>query len=140
GCVAPVALAVSSSVAMRQGIEMAARHGVLIRDADTVRTLDFVDTIIFNRVGALSVGEMTVESVTADRGENPELVLRVARALTLESDHPVSRALKRAARESRDASTDDTIPRLIDVSNVEIDENGSFTGLVEIPLRDSDGL
>ncbi|GAA1474396.1 HAD family hydrolase [Corynebacterium felinum] len=139
GCVAPVALAVSSSVAMRQGIEMAARHGVLIRDADTVRTLDFVDTIIFNRVGALSVGEMTVESVTADRGENPDLVLRVASALTLESDHPVSRALKRAARESRDASTDDTIPRLIDVSNVEIDENGSFTGLVEIPLRDSDG-
>lgn len=139
GCVAPVALAVSASVAMRQGIEKAARGGVLIRDAETLRTLDHIDTIIFNRVGALSEGEMTVEAVTADRGENADLVLRVAGALTLESDHPVSQALVKAARESRDASIDETIPGWIEVSHVAIDELGSFTGLVEIPCMNSEG-
>lgn len=139
GCVAPVALAVSASVAMRHGIENAARKGVLLRNAATVRQLDRVDAVIFNRVGALSEGEMTVETVTADRGENPDLVLRVAGALTLESDHPVSRALVRAARESRDASSDTSIPGWIEVSHVEIDELGSFTGMVEIPVADSDG-
>lgn len=139
GCVAPVALAVSASVAMRQGIEHAARRGVLIRAATTVRRLDRVDTIIFNRVGALSDGEMNVETVTADRGENPDLVLRVAGALALESDHPVSRALIRAARESRDHSFDDTIPGWIEVSHFEIDELGSFMGMVEIPYPTPSG-
>ncbi len=139
GCVAPVALAVSASVAMRHGIENAARNGVLIREATTIRKLDRVDTIIFNRVGALSEGEMTVETVTADRGENPDLVVRVAGALTLESDHPVSRALIRAARESRDQSKDDSIPSWIDVSHIEIDELGSFTGIVDLPFPTSNG-
>lgn len=139
GCVAPVSLAVSASVAMRQGIENAARKGALIRDAKIVRKLDRVDTIIFNRVGALSEGEMTVETVTAGRGENPDLVLRVAGVLTLESDHPVSRALVRAARESRDSSSDSSIPGWIEVSQIEVDELGSFTGIIEIPVQDSDG-
>ena len=139
GCVAPVALAVSASVAMRQGIENAARKGVLIRDAQTVRRLDQVDTIIFNRVGALSEGEMTVETVTAGRGENPDLVLRVAGVLTLESDHPVSRALVRAARELRDSSSNSSIPGWIEVSQIEVDELGNFTGLIELPVKDSEG-
>ena len=63
-------------------------------------------------MGALSEGEMTVETVTAGRGENPDLVLRVAGVLTLESDHPVSRALVRAARELRDSSSNSSIPGL----------------------------
>ena len=139
GCVAPVALAVSASVAMRQGIEHAARRGVLIRTASTIRQLDQVDTIIFNRVGALSEGEMNVETVTADRGENPDLVLRVAGALALESDHPVSRALIRAARESRDQSFDDSIPGWIEVNHFEVDELGNFMGMVEIPFQTATG-
>ena len=139
GCVAPVAVAVSSSVANRLGIENAARKGVLIKDAETVRRLDSVDTVIFNRVGALSEGDMHVDSVMADRGENAELVLRVAGALSMESDHPVSRALVKAARESRDHDTSSTIPAWVEVSQVDIDEEGAFTGMVEIPLTLSDG-
>ncbi|MCS4489715.1 HAD family hydrolase [Corynebacterium sp. ES2794-CONJ1] len=139
GCVAPVSLAVSASVATRQGIEAAARRGVLIRDSATVRRLDMVDTVIFNRVGALSEGEMSVETVTANAGENADLVIRVAGALCMESEHPVSLALVRAARESRDTSSDDSIPSLIEVSHQYIDEQGSFGGVVEIPMRTADG-
>ncbi|AZA10112.1 heavy metal translocating P-type ATPase [Corynebacterium pseudopelargi] len=139
GGVAPVALAVSASLAMRQGIEGAARRGILIRSGNTLRALDEVDTVIFNRVGALSSGEMHVETVTADRGENLDLVLRVAGALALESDHPVSRALVRAAREARDAQHTSTIPNWIEVSHYELDEDGNFHGMVELPIQNSDG-
>ncbi|WP_460490698.1 HAD-IC family P-type ATPase, partial [Corynebacterium nasicanis] len=100
--VAPVALALSPALAIRHGIEAAARHGILIRDGATVRRTEMIDTVIFNRVGTLAENDMHVESVTAAHGENPELVLRVAGALALESDHPVSRALVKAAREARD--------------------------------------
>lgn len=138
--VAPVALALSTSLAMRLGIEKCARRGVLVRNGDTIRELDTIDTVIFNRVGTLFKGEMTVETVTAAVGENPELVLRVAGALAMESEHPVARALVRAAREARDAGTGgDEVPHWIDVSHAHLTEDGSFTGHMEIPVKNSSG-
>jgi cation-transporting P family ATPase len=138
--VAPVALALSTSLAMRFGIEKSARRGVLVRNGDTMRELVDVNAIIFNRVGTLSQGDMTVETVTAARGENPELVLRVAGALAMESRHPVSRALVRASREARDAGTGgEEVPHWIDVSHAHITKDGSYTGLIEIPLKNGDG-
>ena len=139
-CVAPVALALSTSLAMRFGIEKSARRGVLVRNGDTMRELVDVNAIIFNRVGTLSKGDMTLENVTAARGENPELVLRVAGALAMESRHPVSRALVRASREARDAGTGgEEVPHWIDVSHAHITKDGSYTGLIEIPLKNGDG-
>ncbi|WP_081839941.1 heavy metal translocating P-type ATPase [Corynebacterium vitaeruminis] len=139
GCVAPVALAMSASLATRQGIEAAAKRGVLINEGEDVRALDEIETVIFNRVGTLSEGEMSVETVTADRGENPELVIRVAGAVALESDHPVSRALIRAARESRDQSADKSIPSWIEASHFRFDEDGNFHAMVELPITNGNG-
>lgn len=139
-CVGPVGLALSTPIAMRLGIETAARRGVLMRNAETMRELDEVTTVIFNRVGTLAKGEMGLETITTEAGENPELVLRVAGALAMESDHPVSKALVRAAREARDSGAGgDEIPHWIEVNHVRITEGGNFSGQVDIPLPDSDG-
>ena len=138
--VAPVALALSPALAIRHGIEAAARNGILFRDGATVRRAEMIDTVIFNRVGTLAENDMHVESVTAAHGENPELVLRVAGALALESDHPVSRALVKAAREARDTGAGgEDVPHWIEVSHAEDDGQGSFRGLVDLPLRARDG-
>ena len=138
--VAPVAIALSPALAIRHGVESAARNGVLFRDGATIRRTETVDTVVFNRVGTLAETDMTVETVTADRGENPELILRVAGALALESDHPVSRALVRAAREARDAGAGgEEIPHWIDVTHAEVDSEGGFTGLIDLPLAEADG-
>ncbi|QGU06356.1 putative copper-exporting P-type ATPase V [Corynebacterium occultum] len=138
--VAPVALALSTALAVRHGIEALARHGILLRDENVLRQLSSIDTVIFNRVGTLSEGKMSVETVVAERGENPELVLRVAGALAMESDHPVSRALVHAAREARDSGAGgDEIPHWIEVTHAGIGEDGQFTGLVTLPLKDAEG-
>ncbi len=140
-CVAPVAIALSPALAIRHGIEAAARHGILIRDGATVRRLEMVDTVVFNRMGTLAEPLMTVETVTAERGENAELVLRVAGALALESDHPVSQALVRAAREARDAGAGgEEVPHWINVAHTEVTGHGDFTGLIELPFVDRDGV
>jgi len=137
--VAPVALALSPALAIRHGIEAAARNGILFGDGATVRRAEMIDTVIFNRVGTLAENDMHVESVTAAHGENPELVLRVAGALALESDHPVSRALVKAAREARDTGAGgDDVPHWIEVSHAEDDGQGSFRGLVDLPIRGAD--
>ncbi|AGF71428.1 heavy metal translocating P-type ATPase [Corynebacterium halotolerans] len=139
-CVAPVAIALSPALAIRHGIEASARNGILVRDGVTIRRLEMVDTVIFNRVGTLAEPVMSVETVTADRGENADLVLRVAGALALESDHPVSQALVRAAREARDAGAGgEEVPHWINVTHSEINDDGDFTGLIELPVVDSDG-
>lgn len=138
--VAPVALALSPALAIRHGIEAAVRNGILIRDGATIRTTEMIDTVVFNRVGTIANTDMMVESVIAERGENPELVLRVAGALALESDHPVSQALVRAAREARDSGAGgEDIPHWIDVAHAEIDGEGNFRGLIELPAVASDG-
>lgn len=139
GCVAPVALAVSASLATRLGIENAARRGVLINEAEDVHALDQIEAVIFNRVGTLSAGEMVVETVTADRGEDPDLVIRVAGAVAMESDHPVSRALVRAARESRDKAADKSIPSWIEASHFRFDEDGNFHAMIELPITNPSG-
>lgn len=139
--VGPMSLALSTALATRNSVEAAARQGILVSSGETLRIIDDVDTVIFNRLGTLTDGVMNVETVTADKGEDPELVLRVAGALAMESDHPVSQALVRAAREARDTGAGgEDIPHWIEVGTVDITEEGSFHGTVEVPLRDSDGV
>lgn len=138
--VAPVALALSTNVAMKLGIEQTARHGALVRNAEVIRELDEVDACVFNRVGTLTKKEMFVETISVAEGENPELVLRVAGALAMESVHPASKALVRAAREARDAGAGgDEVPHWIEVSHPEVLDDGTLTGGIEIPMKNSDG-
>lgn len=138
--VAPVALALSTNLAMKLGIEQFARHGVLVRTAETIRELDEITSVVFNRVGTLTEREMFVETISVAKGENPELVLRVAGALAMESEHPASKALVRAAREARDAGTGgEDIPHWIEVSHPQVMEDGGLTGGIEIPMKNSDG-
>ncbi len=139
--VAPVALALSTALAVRHGIEALARHGIMMRDGRVIRRLDSVDTVVFNRLGTLTEDQMSVQAVTEEEGENPELLLRVAGALVVDSDHPVSRAIVHAARESRDRDTEDesVVPHFIQASRVEITEDGAFTGMVELPVPDESG-
>lgn len=138
--IAPVAQAMSTSTALRIGILGGANRGLLLRGADTFHNLAQADSVLFNRVGTLTQGEMHVLDVAAAEGENPELVLRVAGALVIESDHPVSMAVVRACRVSRDQGTGGSeIPNWIEVSHPEITEDGAFVGQVELPVRTSDG-
>lgn len=138
--IAPVALAISSSIVQRIGILAGANNGVLIRGNDTFRKLASADVAIFNRVGTLTEGEPHVLAVAAERNENPDLVLRVAGALMMESNHPASAAIVRACRASRDAgSGGGEVPHWIETAHVEITEEGAFAGKVEIPVRSSEG-
>lgn len=137
--VAPVTLAVSTTLALRVGLARAAAGGTLLRNANTIHQLASVDTIIFNRAGTLTTGQMQVVDVTAGKGENPEMVLRVAGALALESRHAVSRAIVRADREARDTgSGGSSVPHWLETGTVEVDAAGTFRASIEMPVTDPD--
>ncbi|PAT08045.1 heavy metal translocating P-type ATPase [Corynebacterium hadale] len=135
--VAPVALAISTALAIRLGIESAARNGILVRDGSTFRTLEATDVAVFNRVGTLVEPKMKVETVTAEIGEDPALVLGIAGALSVESDHPASRAIVKAAREARDKRDKDAGgPTWFELANEDTTPDGSVRGRVTLTYED----
>ena len=135
--VGPVALAMSAPLPLRLGLWRAATEGALLRATTTIHHLAEVEAVVFNRVGTLTTGPMKVIGLTAAKGENPDLILRVAAALLMESDHAVSKAIVRADREARDAnSSNGEIPNWLDIGDVTVTEGGVFEGVVEIPIKD----
>lgn len=139
--VAPPALALSPALAQRLGVESAARNGMLLRDGETLRNLDAVDTVVFNRVGTLAESKMFVESVTVLDGESEEMVLRIAGALSMESPHPASRALVQGAREARSQSSDHgpDVPVRYELISMEEEPSGDMTGRLSLTYVDDEG-
>ncbi|GAB3073804.1 heavy metal translocating P-type ATPase [Corynebacterium aquatimens] len=139
-CVAPVALALSPSLALRLGIEAAARHGVLVRDGAVLRALETVDVAVFNRTGALVEPTMTVETVTALPGEDKEMVLRTAGTLSIELDNPMAEGLVRASREAMTQSgRDPQLPVRYELVSEEEAKSGDVRGRVAFVRVDEDG-
>lgn len=138
--VAPPALALSPALALRLGVESAARHGMLLREGETLRNLDAVDTVVFNRVGTLAESKMFVESVTVLDGESEEMVLRIAGALSMESAYPYSRALVQGAREARSQSDHEPdMPVRYELVSMEEEPSGDMTGRVSLTYVDEEG-
>lgn len=138
--VAPPALALSPALALRLGVESAARHGMLLREGETLRQLDQVDTVVFNRVGTLAEPKMFVESVTALEGESEEMILRIAGALSMETMDPASRALVQGAREARSQSDNEPdLPLRYELVSMEEEPSGDVTGRLALTYVDEDG-
>jgi len=80
-----------------------AHAGVLVRNAEALETLAKVDTLVVDKTGTLTEGKPTVKSVTIFEsgafGEN-EIIL-LAASLEAASEHPLARAIVRAAQEEQ---------------------------------------
>jgi P-type Cu2+ transporter len=93
GLAIPLVIAISTSVA--------ARSGILVKDRLALERMRTVDTVLFDKTGTLTVGDPGVRSVVGI-GMSREDVLRLAAAVEGDSEHPLARAIVRAAAESGD--------------------------------------
>jgi Cu2+-exporting ATPase len=99
GLAIPLVIAISTSLAARQGI--------LVKDRLALERMREVDTILFDKTGTLTRGEHALAEVTAVDGDDDGL-LAMAAAVEADSEHPLARAIVRAAAErglSRPAAT-----------------------------------
>ena len=94
----PCALGLATPTAIMVGTGVAARHGILIRDAEALETAHALDTVMFDKTGTLTEGRPTVVAV---EGADPGLVLALAAAVQQASEHPLARAVLDHARERR---------------------------------------
>jgi len=95
----PCALGLATPTAIMAGTGVAARHGVLIKDAEALEIAHSITTVAFDKTGTLTEGRPQLLAAEPVRGDRPEL-LRLAAGLQQGSQHPLARAvMERAAAE-----------------------------------------
>ncbi len=94
----PCALGLATPTAIMAGTGVAARHGILIKDAESLEIAHAVTTVAFDKTGTLTEGRPVLVALEAVAGSSEDL-LRLAAALQRENDHPLARAVTEAANE-----------------------------------------
>ncbi len=106
----PCALGLATPTALMVGTGRGAQLGILIKGPEVLEQTRRVDTIVLDKTGTVTTGEMTVHEVVAAHGESVDDVRRLAAALESASEHPIGRAVA--------ASVDQRLP-VEDFANVE---------------------
>jgi Cu+-exporting ATPase len=97
----PCALGLATPTAIMAGTGVAARHGILIKDAEALEVAHAVTVVAFDKTGTLTEGRPSLAAVVAAEGSSREEVLRLAAALQKSSTHPLAVAVLDKAREER---------------------------------------
>jgi Cu+-exporting ATPase len=96
----PCALGLATPTALMVGTGRGAQLGILIKGPEVLENTRQVDTVVLDKTGTVTTGEMTLVDVVPADGEDTAEVLRIAGALEAASEHPIARAVARAAAEA----------------------------------------
>ncbi|WAJ35335.1 heavy metal translocating P-type ATPase [Arthrobacter sp. FX8] len=94
----PHALGLAIPLVIAISTEQAARAGVLIKNRMALERMRTIDVVLFDKTGTLTTGEPELKDVAVAGGVGADAVLALAAAVESESEHPVARAIVRAAR------------------------------------------
>jgi P-type Cu+ transporter len=94
----PCALGLATPTALLVGTGRGAQLGILIKGPEVLESTRRVDTVVLDKTGTVTNGQMSVASVhtTGDAAE----MLRLAGALEHASEHPIGRAIAARAAEA----------------------------------------
>jgi len=94
----PCALGLATPTAIMAGTGVAARHGILIKDAEALERAHAVSAVVFDKTGTLTSGTPKIAHLAAVDG-NQSLLLQQAGALQRGSEHPLAKAVLDACNE-----------------------------------------
>ena len=94
----PCALGLATPTAIMAGTGVAARHGILIKDAEALERAHAVSAVVFDKTGTLTSGTPKIAHLSAVDG-NEGLLLQQAGALQRGSEHPLAKAVLDACNE-----------------------------------------
>ncbi|MDQ7978492.1 heavy metal translocating P-type ATPase [Paraburkholderia sp. SARCC-3016] len=97
----PCALGLATPAAIMAGTGVAARHGVLIKDAQALETAHQINVVAFDKTGTLTVGQPSVTAFETVDGADRDEALHLAAAVQRHSDHPLARAVVKAFEAER---------------------------------------
>ncbi|MDQ2722629.1 MAG: heavy metal translocating P-type ATPase, partial [Actinomycetota bacterium] len=95
----PCALGLATPTALMVGTGRGAQLGILIKGPEVLESTRRVDTVVLDKTGTVTTGQMSLQAVLPDQGVDPAELLRLAAALENASEHPIARAIAAAATE-----------------------------------------
>jgi Cu+-exporting ATPase len=94
----PCALGLATPTAIMAGTGVAARYGILIKDAEALERAHAVSAVVFDKTGTLTSGAPKIAHLAAVNGDEA-LLLQQAGALQRGSEHPLAKAVLDACSE-----------------------------------------
>jgi Cu+-exporting ATPase len=93
----PCALGLATPTALLVGTGRGAQLGIVIRGPQVLESTRTIDTVVLDKTGTITTGKMSLVSVAAASGGNPDQVLRLASAIEHASEHPLAAAIRAGA-------------------------------------------
>jgi Cu+-exporting ATPase len=106
----PCALGLATPAAIMAGTGVAARHGILIKDAEALEMARQVDTVVFDKTGTLTQGKPQLAQLLP-HGVSSARALQLAAAMQRGSEHALARAVL-DAEATANATVSDHPPQL----------------------------
>ncbi|WP_257159194.1 heavy metal translocating P-type ATPase [Corynebacterium cystitidis] len=97
----PCALGLATPTAILVGTGRGAQLGLLIKGPEILESTRQADTIVLDKTGTVTSGEMNVTHITAAEGCTNEEVLALAATIEAGSEHPIAQAIVRASQSTR---------------------------------------
>ncbi len=95
----PCALGLATPTALMVGTGRGAQLGILIKGPEVLESTRRVDTVVLDKTGTVTAGQMSLQAVLPDDGVDPDQLLGLAAALEHASEHPIARAIVDAAEQ-----------------------------------------
>lgn len=121
----PCALGLATPTALLVGTGRGAQMGVLIKGPEVLEQSRGIDRVVLDKTGTVTTGVMELADVITAEGVDRGEVLHLAGSLEHESEHPIGRAIARAAADKRADG------RLSEVTNFESIRSAGVRGVVD---------
>ncbi|NUS73248.1 MAG: copper-translocating P-type ATPase [Corynebacteriales bacterium] len=96
----PCALGLATPTALMVGTGRGAQLGILIKGPEVLESTRKIDTIVLDKTGTVTSGNMALIDIFSAEGESREQILRLAAATEHASEHPIAAAIAKAGSEA----------------------------------------
>jgi len=93
----PCALGLATPAALVAACGRGAQLGIFIKGHHALESSGLIDTVVFDKTGTITTGQMTVTEAMAAPGTDQTELLRYAGAVEQASEHPIAAAISEAA-------------------------------------------
>ena len=136
----PCALGLATPAAIMAGTGVAAKNGILIKDAQALELAHRVDTVAFDKTGTLTMGLPRVTELWAASAPEKAQWLRVAAGIQSGSEHPLARAVLSMAHDQQLVASPCEQVRSVAGRGVEAQIQGRSYLLGSLAWMQSEGL
>ncbi len=95
----PCALGLATPMSIMVGTGKGAQHGILIKNAEALETLEKVDTVVVDKTGTLTEGRPSLVTIEPTASFDESLLLSLVASVEKASEHPLALAIVEGAEE-----------------------------------------